>query len=169
MSRYWAGPWSSERNNRGWSNHLVREARGIPIVFALYVQKMLKSWTHYLKCLCLSFLIVKVGISESTSRIIIRFKWSKPGMYPKKCLEQVSVTQSCLTLCSPMDYNPPDSSVHGIHQARILEWVVILFSRGSSQPRGQTCVYHISGRFFSIWATREAWHHQGRSSCVCVC
>ena len=50
---------------------------------------------------------------------------------------------------------PPGYSVHGIHQARILEWVVILFSRGASQPRGQTCVYHISGRFFSIWATRE--------------
>ena len=92
MSRYWAGPWSSERNNRGWSNHLVREARGIPIVFALYLQKTLKSWTHYLKCFCLSFRIVKVGISESTSRIIIRFKWSKPGMYPKKCLVLVSLS-----------------------------------------------------------------------------
>ena len=92
MSRYGAGPWSSERNNRGWSNHLVREARGIPIVFALYLQKTLKSWTHYLKCFCLSFLIVKVGISESTSRIIIRFKWSKPGMYPKKCLVLVSLS-----------------------------------------------------------------------------
>ena len=92
MSRYGAGPWSSERNNRGWSNHLVREARGIPIVFALYLQKTLKSWTHYLKCFCLSFLIVKVGISESTSRITIRFKWSKPGMYPKKCLVLVSLS-----------------------------------------------------------------------------
>ena len=51
---------------------------------------------------------------------------------------------------STMGCRLPGSSVHGIHQARILEWVVILFSRGSSQPRGQTCVYHISGRFFSI-------------------
>ena len=45
------------------------------------------------------------------------------------------VAQSCLTLCDPMDCSPPGSSVHGILQARILEWVAISFSRGSSQPR----------------------------------
>ena len=43
--------------------------------------------------------------------------------------------QSCLTLSNPMDYSPPGSSVHGILQARILEWVAKPFSRGSSQPR----------------------------------
>ena len=48
---------------------------------------------------------------------------------------KVLVAQSCLTLCDPMDYNLPGSSVHGILQARILEWVAIPFSRGSSQPR----------------------------------
>ena len=47
----------------------------------------------------------------------------------------VLVTQSCLTLCNPMDYSSPGSSVHGILQTRILEWVAISFSRGSSQPR----------------------------------
>ena len=45
-----------------------------------------------------------------------------------------SVTQSCLTLCGPMDCSSPDSSVHGIFQARTLEWVAISFSRGSSRP-----------------------------------
>ena len=50
----------------------------------------------------------------------------------------VLVTQSCLTLCDPMDYSPPGSSVHGILQERIPEWVVIPFSRGSSQPRDRT-------------------------------
>ena len=45
------------------------------------------------------------------------------------------VAQSYLTLCDPMDYSSPGFSVHGIFQARILEWVSILFSRGSSQPR----------------------------------
>ena len=45
------------------------------------------------------------------------------------------VTQSCLTLCDPMDCSPPDYSVHGILQARILEWVSMPFFRGSSQPR----------------------------------
>ena len=45
------------------------------------------------------------------------------------------VAQLCLTLCDPMDCNPPGSSVHGIFQARVLEWIAISFSRGSSQPR----------------------------------
>ena len=47
----------------------------------------------------------------------------------------VKVTQPCPTLCDPMDYSPPGCSVRGIFQARILEWVVIFFSRGSSQSR----------------------------------
>ena len=51
--------------------------------------------------------------------------------------EKGSVTQLCPTLCNPMDGSPPGSSVHGILQARILEWVAIPFSRGSSQPRDQ--------------------------------
>ena len=62
---------------------------------------------------------------------------------------KVLVTQSCLTLCNPMDCNLPGSS-------RILEWVVIPFSRGFSQPRDQTQVSCIAGRFFTIWAPREA-------------
>ena len=65
-------------------------------------------------------------------------------------------SQSCLTLCDPMDYSQSGSSVHGIPQARILEWVAIPFSRGSSWPRGWTQVFCIAGGFFTIWATREA-------------
>ena len=52
--------------------------------------------------------------------------------------------QSCPTLCDPMDCSPPGSSVHGILQARILEWVAISFSRGSSWPRDQTRVSYIA-------------------------
>ena len=59
-------------------------------------------------------------------------------------------TQLCPTLCDPMDWSPPGSSVQGILQARILEWVAISFSRGSSQPRDWTWVSCIAGRF---WAT----------------
>ena len=70
----------------------------------------------------------------------------------------VIVTQSCLTVCAPMDYSLPGSSVHGILQARILEWFAISFSRGSSQPRDQTWVFCIAGRFFTIWVTREAYY-----------
>ena len=63
------------------------------------------------------------------------------------------VDQLCPTLCNPMDCSLPDSSVHGIFQARVLEWIAISSSRGSSQPRDQTQVSHIAGRFFTIWAT----------------
>ena len=52
--------------------------------------------------------------------------------------------QSCLILCSPIDYSPPDSSVHGILQARILEWVVMPSSRGPSPPRDQTRISYVS-------------------------
>ena len=66
------------------------------------------------------------------------------------------VTQSCPILWDPMDRSPPVSSVHGILQARILEWVAMPSSRGFSQPRDWTQVSCIAGGFFTIWATREA-------------
>ena len=74
----------------------------------------------------------------------------------KKYISQsvkVKVSQLCPTVCDPMDYSLPDSSVHGILQARILFFP---FSRGSSQPRDQTQASCLAGEFFTIWATREA-------------
>ena len=65
----------------------------------------------------------------------------------------VLVTQLCPTLYNPMGCSPPGSSVHGIFQARILVWVAIPSSRGSSWPRDRTQVSCIAGRFFTIWAT----------------
>ena len=59
---------------------------------------------------------------------------------------KMKVAQSCPTLCHPMDY-----TVHGILQARILEWVAVPFSKGSSQPRDWTQVSHIIDRFFTSW------------------
>ena len=53
-------------------------------------------------------------------------------------------------------YSPPGSSVHGVPQARILEWVAISSSMGSSRPRDQAQLSHIAGRFFTVWATRKA-------------
>ena len=66
------------------------------------------------------------------------------------------VAQLCPTLCDPMDCSLPGSSIHGILQARILDWVAIPFSRGSSWFRDWTQVSCITGRFFTIWASREA-------------
>ena len=62
----------------------------------------------------------------------------------------------CPTLCDPMDCSLPGSSVHGISQARILEWVVISFSRGSSQSRDGTCISCTGRSILYHWATREA-------------
>ena len=70
---------------------------------------------------------------------------------------QTSVSHAGVpTPCDPMDCSLPGSFVHGILQARILEWVAISFSRGSSRPRYQTRVSCIAGRFFTIWAARKA-------------
>ena len=70
---------------------------------------------------------------------------------------KVLVARSCLTLCNPIVWSLPGSSAHGIFQARILEWVIIPFSRGSSCPRDQTQVFHTAGRFSTIWSSRKIW------------
>ena len=72
------------------------------------------------------------------------FNWSE---------NESEVAQSCPTLCDPMDCSLPGSSLHGILQARVLEWVAISFSRGSSWRRDLTRVSRIPGRRFSLWAT----------------
>ena len=72
------------------------------------------------------------------------------------CAVLCLVAQSYPTLWDPKDCSVPDSSIHGILQARILEWVTIPFSRGSSQSRDWTQLSLIAGRFFTVWATREA-------------
>ena len=74
---------------------------------------------------------------------------------------EVLVTLSCPTLCDPMSYGPPGSSVHGILQARILEWVAIPFFRWSSQPRDQTQASCIKVRLCHL-------SHQGSPSLIRV-
>ena len=73
------------------------------------------------------------------------------------CVEPTLIAQLYLTLWDPVDCSPPCSSVHGILQARILEWVAISSSRASFWPRDQSWVSCIAGRFFTVWATRETW------------
>ena len=72
------------------------------------------------------------------------------------CLCVATWLQSYPALCDPVDCSPPSFSIHEILQARIVEWVAIP-SRGSSQPGDQTRLFHIAGRFFTVWASREAW------------
>ena len=82
-----------------------------------------------------------------------------------KQINRASVRSSLVTkllrlFCHPVDCGPPGASVHGILQSRVMQWVAISFSSGSSWPRDRTQVSHIAGSFFTIWATREAqpWH-----------
>ena len=88
-------------------------------------------------------------LKEHSSYKFIQAKLSLCHVWKK-----VWVHQLCLTLCDPMV--APDSFVRGILQARILEWVVSPFSRGSSQPMDWTWVSCIAGILFTIWAIREA-------------
>ena len=70
--------------------------------------------------------------------------------FPEAVAKWSEVALSCLTLCDPMDCSLPGSSVHGIFQARVLEWVAISFSRQSSRPRDRTQVSRIPGRRFNL-------------------
>ena len=88
-----------------------------------------------------------------------KYYWSWVGSVHIMCVQVHSVAQSCLTLWDPTDCSPPGSSVQGIFPARILEWVAISSSRGSSWPRDGTRVSYISWidqRILYHWATREA-------------
>ena len=84
--------------------------------------------------------------------------FSSPDMsdYGGRLEVRREVTQSCAAPCNPIDCSPPGSSVHGIFQARVLEWVATSFSRGTSRPGDRTQVSHMAGRRFTHWATREA-------------
>ena len=101
---------------------------------------------------CLPVLLIWKGSSSSStgfSKTGLRTSIFERGKYPLKV--KVKVTQLCPTFSDPMDY-----TVHGILQARILEWVAVPFFRGSFQPKDRTQVSHIAGGFFTSWATREA-------------
>ena len=84
--------------------------------------------------------------------------FQKP-LWNKECYHNfcVLVPHLCPTLCDPMDCSPPGSSVHELPQARILEWVAMIFSRGSSRAMYWTRVSCIAGRFFIFWASREMY------------
>ena len=129
------------------------------------------SWHKAPKIFPISWVISMLGVSYSWCRMVTRRSkswleaWKFQSLFPHpNCWFnhqwpmiplKVLVVQSCRTVCDRMDYSVEGSSVHGILQARILKWVVVPFSRGSSQPRDRTWVSCIAGRFFTIWATRE--------------
>ena len=88
---------------------------------------------------------------------MIHVVWKSPIHWGCACV----CAQLCPTLCNPMDYSPPGSSVHGVSQARILQWFAIFFSRGSSWLRNRNCVSCGSSTGNWIWLL----HYLGSSIC----
>ena len=85
--------------------------------------------------------------SEFNKSFLVRAEWWKPEYACVCACVHAQSFQLCPTFCDPMDCSPPDSSVHGIFQVKILEWVTLPSSRESSQPRDQIQVSCIAGRF----------------------
>ena len=126
--------------------------------WVLYSSGFLCVSSHYLILPRVSSLVIwGLGVSAPTPKpqgLISGQEWR----FHKWFVMTLTLTLkslSCVRLCDPMDCSLPGSSVHGIFQARVLEWVAISFSRRSSQPRDQTQVSCIVGRCFTVWATRE--------------
>ena len=109
-------------------------------------------WSSFSECWALSQLFHSPLSLKTMALCVCMYVWMR-------------LAQSCPTVCDPTDCSPPGSPVHGILQAKILEWVTISFSSRSSKTQGSnpdgfpSCT---EGILFTIWATREAL-------CVCVC
>ena len=126
-------------------NNLEREVRNLH-------KPYLK--TELSKCWYLLPMFLKLISGSESSETL----WSDSWPHLLELLK-VKITQSCLTLWDPTDCSIPGSSIHGIFQARVLEWVAIPFSRGSSWPRDHTQISRIVGRAFTIWTPREVPSH----------
>jgi len=114
------------------------------ITSVMWQRRVLHTW--------LRLLLIWVNVKDSYLDQLNTVTWApqKAEEFPWPIII-IKAAQSCLILCDPMDY-----IVHGILQARILEWVAFPFSRGSSQPRDWTQVSCNADGFFTSWATREA-------------
>ena len=129
-------PWDSPGKNTGVGCHFLLQCRKVKSQRKSLsrVQLLVTSWTAAYQ-------------APPSMRFSRQVYWS--GV-PLPFISTREVTQSCPTLCDPMDCSPPGSSIHGIFQARVLEWVAISFFRGSSPPRNRTRVSCIVGRCFTI-------------------
>ena len=101
-------------------------------------------------------LLSNLNIQQHNSDMTKHFHYLNLDFPSKWPVSEWVKSLSRVWLCDPVDCSLPGSSVHGILHGKILEWVVISFSRGSSQPRDRTQVSRVAGRCFNLWDTREA-------------
>ena len=152
------------RNYPSWILSFIRQVAFtftwcLPVhVFRGLSPRMVSAWFSLVSSATASWehLVSRNKVDSAASWAVTEGGKESEGPWLLLLLGACLVAQSCPTLCDPMDCNPPGSSVHGILQSRILEWVVISFCRGSSQPKDQTQVSCIAGGFFTSWVTREA-------------
>ena len=161
---HWNGlPFLSPRNNylfikRYQFTNILRVLK----MFLLHCSNFLKFLHFTDQKICFTFLFENnhrftVSWKDSTERCCVLITQFTHCVCACMCAcVCVWAAQLCLTLCNPRDCSPPDSSVHGILQGRILECVAVPFSRGSSPLRNWTWVSCIAGRLFTFWAIREA-------------
>ena len=100
-------------------------------------------------CSRLCFLLGSSQLTRGETCISFSLEVQLVCILPPPVRSEVKLLSCVTTLCNPMDCSLPGSSIHGIFQARVLEWVAISFSRGSSRPRDRTQVSHIEGRHFT--------------------
>ena len=132
--------WNEWMWDRLGTNKLCKHSALPPLLFYVEHGQSTCKWSRNLVISMLCPLLGAGRRSVPSASSLQNLKWGK-------------VAQSCLTPCNPMDY-----ATHGILQARILEWVAFPFSRGSSQPRDQTHISHIAGRFFTSYSDLELFH-----------
>ena len=122
----------------------------------IYTWKILSHWALnivlYIKILSTAWIRKQTQRHERTCKVNMGVRKQR---FQSKAYCRYLVAKSCLTPLQPHGCSPWGHSVHGVLQARILEWVAIPFFRGSSQSRDPTRVSYIAGRFFTVWATRE--------------
>ena len=163
-------PWNNERpwllalknHQRVWGSYCFKPCvalvQDITSTIVIIETTHLKPDSHILLVAHLVLLITLSCSSIAFSSYVIRVRLKNLSNWCM-CLCACLVVQLCPILCDPLDCSPPGSSVHGISQARILEWVSISSSRGSSWPRDWTpvsCVSCTAGGFFTRWAIRDA-------------
>ena len=147
------------QGNQNWKRHVYPNVHHSTVYIArTWKQPRCPSADEWIKLWYIYTMEYYSAIKKNAFDSIL-MRWMKlEPIIQSKVNQKVLVAKSCLTLCDPMGCSPLGSSIHGISQARILEWVAISFSRESSQPRDRTRVSHSAGSFFIVWATREEKH-----------